>query len=306
MISFTELYEAIEGKQSESERVLVYTVGDGRSGFTRLNNKTIIQKWNVTDNVDAEYLRDVNFSLKIRNSDLEGDPSNIQLVTFNIIRLYSPFADSKSAIDSNSLVLCYQRPVSQTESRLTGKRSFGIGGHINASDLVRTNSLVFTDGLIARYRLESLIRAAAYRELAEELPSIANFSDLPLNTPKLELSRTGYIIHDGTDLVGKSHIGYVLVWTIKRPLGVTVSDIEERIEKGILKDGSKVEGYCSKSIAPGSLGFSRMIDICNDDHLENWCKKLAKYICSYDRTINKIARACGLTNSRSRYFNKVI
>lgn len=92
------------------------------------------------------------FELK-RRGDVEDDPNWLQLIVYAVIR------------DSDGRVLMYNRGNKGGEERLHDKWSIGIGGHVNASDVVEN------DNVLPREYAEycGLIGRAVNRELNEEL-----------------------------------------------------------------------------------------------------------------------------------------
>ncbi len=82
--------------------------------------------------------------------------------------------------------LCLTRLKTQGEKRLHGKRSIGVGGHVNPCDLDAPGTDLFTN--------------ACLRELHEEL-------DLPTGAP-LRLRPIG-LLNDDTTAVGAVHLGLV-------------------------------------------------------------------------------------------------
>lgn len=90
------------------------------------------------------------------------------------------------AVQRGGELLCLTRLASQGERRLHGKRSVGVGGHVNPCD--------------AEGGLERLFEAACRRELHEELV-------LP-HQAELKLRPVG-LLNDDTTAVGAVHIGLV-------------------------------------------------------------------------------------------------
>lgn len=64
-------------------------------------------------------------------------------------------------------LLTYRRP-GGGEGRLTGRRSAGFGGHVEMDDQVRS----YEPGVTDRYGVAAAVKAAALRELAEELTGL--------------------------------------------------------------------------------------------------------------------------------------
>lgn len=89
--------------------------------------------------------------------------------------------------------LSYARGKRAGEKRLVGKRSMGIGGHINPVDEI---PLFGTD-----YR--DIYEAAVVREVVEEVKVEAKYSD-----------RIVALLNDDSNEVGKVHLGVVHLWTL--------------------------------------------------------------------------------------------
>lgn len=90
------------------------------------------------------------------------------------------------AVQRGGELLCLTRLPSQGERRLHGKRSIGVGGHVNPCDAERG--------------IERLFEEACHRELHEEL-------DLPADAA-LKLRPVG-LLNDDTTAVGAVHVGLV-------------------------------------------------------------------------------------------------
>jgi len=93
------------------------------------------------------------------------------------------------AVQRGDEVLCLTRLGAQGEKRLHGKRSIGVGGHINPCDAPPTNAAAG----------EELFARACLRELHEEL--VLPSADLPL--------RPIGLLNDETTPVGAVHVGLV-------------------------------------------------------------------------------------------------
>jgi predicted NUDIX family phosphoesterase len=115
----------------------------------------------------------------------ETDPTHKQWIPYGLIR------------EPSGRWACYRRR--GTETRLTGSRSVGIGGHINPIDAPSPQA----PGSPWR----SLLWNGFLRELAEELPAA-----VPGQTQFLGL------IHESNSPVGRVHIGVVFLHTTTTPL----------------------------------------------------------------------------------------
>lgn len=89
--------------------------------------------------------------------------------------------------DRETQYFVYRRPAAGGESRLSGKLSIGVGGHVEEADKVSE-----------RISLSAITQLAARREIVEELNFAAKCSAIPL----------AMINHDDTE-VGSVHFGIV-------------------------------------------------------------------------------------------------
>lgn len=119
------------------------------------------------------------------------------------------------AVVCEAQVFCVERLPRQGETRLHGKLSIGIGGHVGREDAP-------TRGALARGLL---------RELAEELRLPAS----PLRTP-----RCVGLLNDDANAVGAVHVGLVYVLELDRP---------QAAELGI-REISKLAGAFRPLVAP--------------------------------------------------------
>jgi predicted NUDIX family phosphoesterase len=119
----------------------------------------------------------------MKRSQAEKDPSYKQLIPYVIMSHEGKF-------------LSYVRGRRAGETRLTGLRSIGIGGHINPAD----DMPLFNDNFYETYL------AAVSREVAEEV--------------SLETSHTDRVIallNDESNEVGSVHLGIVHHWILNNP-----------------------------------------------------------------------------------------
>lgn len=110
----------------------------------------------------------------LNRASAEEDPSYKQIIPYVAVRHQANY-------------LLTQRTKRQTESRLHGKFSLGIGGHINDEETASSD--------------HNIIRAGLERELQEEIHILG---------PRLALNLAG-IISDDTTPVGQVHLGLVFV-----------------------------------------------------------------------------------------------
>ncbi|RKY09949.1 MAG: hypothetical protein DRP66_00910 [Planctomycetota bacterium] len=94
----------------------------------------------------------------------------------------------------NGKYLTYVRGKRAGETRLTSKRSIGIGGHINPVD--HDTPLFGTD-------FKQIYNTAVQREVAEEVEVKANHTD-----------QIVALLNDDTNEVGRVHLGVVHLWTL--------------------------------------------------------------------------------------------
>jgi predicted NUDIX family phosphoesterase len=115
--------------------------------------------------------------------EVEHDESWKQLIPYNVLRR------RLTAHIWPYHYFSYLRGNGQGEKRLHGRRSIGVGGHVNAGDAAQLTSSLFEEGL--------------RRELLEELVITTNDGPLPLS-----FSPAG-LINDDSDSVGRVHLGIV-------------------------------------------------------------------------------------------------
>ena len=132
-----------------------------------------------------------NFSFRSR-AVVEEDPSFKQIIPYVVVR-------------HNSSFLLTRRTSRQTESRLHGKYSMGIGGHINDAERCANG--------------QHIIHAGLERELAEEIQLLGH---------RRSLDCVGLISDDST-AVGRVHLGLVYLletdtpdYTVQEPELMTV------------------------------------------------------------------------------------
>lgn len=116
-------------------------------------------------------------------SKAETDPNFKQLIPYVLITC-------------DGMVLSYVRGSRAGETRLVGRKSIGIGGHINPPDEL---PLFDTD-------FRSAYRAAVDREMNEEISIEARHTD-----------RVVGLLNDDSNDVGRVHLGIVHHWNLDRP-----------------------------------------------------------------------------------------
>jgi predicted NUDIX family phosphoesterase len=117
----------------------------------------------------------------MRRSQVEADPAHKQLIPYVIMTYAGKY-------------LNYVRGKRAGETRLTGHRSIGIGGHINPVD----NEVPLFD---TDYR--KMYVTAVEREVAEEVSVEANHTD-----------RIVALLNDDSNEVGRVHLGIVHYWIL--------------------------------------------------------------------------------------------
>jgi predicted NUDIX family phosphoesterase len=119
----------------------------------------------------------------ISRSQAEKDPSYKQLIPYVIMA-------------HNGTYLSYVRGTRAGETRLTGLRSIGIGGHINPGDDMPLFNTDFYETYLS----------AVQREVAEEVSVETKHND-----------RVVALLNDESNEVGSVHLGVVHLWTLDAP-----------------------------------------------------------------------------------------
>lgn len=101
-----------------------------------------------------------NFTFKPRG-EVEEDLTYRQIIPYQVIVQNQ----RNTLVDSDSIAFVFQRTKKQGETRLHGKWSIGIGGHVNINDFI----------FISR---DFILNASMNRELNEETPAIVNRREL--------------------------------------------------------------------------------------------------------------------------------
>lgn len=148
-----------------------------------------------------------------RRGDMEEDPSYKQLIGYVLVK------DKET-----KEILVYKRLVGGGESRLHGKASVGIGGHMND---------------VENITIEEIVKINAAREIEEEIG--ISFEEALNNIDFVGL------INDDKEEVGKVHIGLIYVCEVdKNKVKVTENDTL-KIEWLNSDEAKKVENYESWS-----------------------------------------------------------
>lgn len=120
-----------------------------------------------------------NYSFRPR-AEVEEDPSFKQIIPYTLVK-------------SGDMVWLSRRSKMQSEKRLHGKYSLGIGGHINDLDLPRNGA--------------DILMIALERELEEEIH---------VEAPRSSLTLLG-IISDDSNPVGQVHLGLAYLLELQTP-----------------------------------------------------------------------------------------
>jgi len=171
----------------------------------------------------------------------EEDPSWKQLIPYIVIR--------KQISPSEHRTGAYWRGSGQGEIRLHGKRSIGIGGHINPcdADTELTNEIVDMRGVTG-----PLYKAGLLRELLEELL----FNRLPR---LLEMPIVG-MINDDENKVGKVHLGVVHRFLIYPSVDVIKTE-EDILDFDWVKDENLISSMDD---------FETWSQICINNGVHSW------------------------------------
>ncbi len=141
--------------------------------------------------LDAFFARDV--ARFMPRSRAEADPAFKQIIPYVIMT-------------HGRKCLSYIRGVRAGETRLVGRRSIGIGGHINPTD---------DEAPLFELDFREVYQAAVKREVAEEVAVETAHPD-----------RVVALINDDSNEVGQVHLGIVHLWELEAP---TVAKREQMI-----------------------------------------------------------------------------
>lgn len=126
-------------------------------------------------------LNSAGLILGVRDS-LEKDPQYLQIIPYVVLKCGDKY-------------IRYTRTSAGGEARLHDMMSVGVGGHIDAKDVIWMR-----DSTVS---LARTLEDAAYREVAEEVGHVI----------MTDYENIGLLV-DFTDEVGRVHIGVVMVWEI--------------------------------------------------------------------------------------------
>lgn len=126
-----------------------------------------------------------------RTDELEANPSFKQLIPYMILMFRA---------EGEWMIFQYTRMKAQGEKRLHGKKSIGIGGHVNPSDLADANTHPLFGG--------------ARRELNEEVD---------IHTAYRTFEHAG-LLYDPSNDVGKVHLGIVMHVRLNAPCVLAKED----------------------------------------------------------------------------------
>lgn len=133
--------------------------------------------------------------------EMEEDPTYKQLIPYVVFRQLSERKET--------LFFVYTRTKLQGEQRLHGKRSLGIGGHIEIHDAAKG----------VPYEM------ALIRELVEEVKG------------KYEVGSPVGLINDDSNAVGKVHLGVVHFADVQEPDSLEPAEVEEMADPGFRTAG---------------------------------------------------------------------
>lgn len=158
---------------------------------------------------------------------LEQDPTKVHLISYDIIK------------NTKGQILTYKRPDSNNgEALLTGKRSMGIGGHVEGIEAIY--------GPKRQFLLAETMAAASQREADEEvkwtIPGITlhpmSLSQLPPGS--FSVDSVGFLIE--WDKVGLVHLGVVRCYTVRDDAQVVsgedqLEDVKFETPEDIVSEG---------------------------------------------------------------------
>ncbi|MGV3772047.1 MAG: phosphoesterase [Verrucomicrobiales bacterium] len=154
-----------------------------------------------------------NLSFRPR-AEVEEDPSFKQIIPYTLIKSGNSFWLSR-------------RSKKQSEARLHGKYSLGIGGHINDQDLPSGG--------------HDILMVALERELAEEVD---------IDAPRRNLNLLG-IISDDSNPVGQVHMGLAYILELESP-GVKVRETD-------MMEGQWVKAEALREFHAGMETWSQIV-----------------------------------------------
>lgn len=167
-------------------------------------------------------------------NDLESNPDYRQVLPY-VIAMRTNGRTGKAEF------FAYQRGKGIGESRLLGKVSIGIGGHVDLADVMHSESVINFNGTVG---------IAVARELKEEILFSGGIADL-------DLFSAGMLI-DNSDAVGKVHLGVLM--GLMLPDHIDMDCIEEELD---------------------TIGFKSADELLSGDYeLENWTRIALEHLVS--------------------------
>ncbi len=149
-----------------------------------------LRPWNGWTDFDQDLWNQVQSGVTLikRSAELEADTTMLQIVVYGVV---SYITEEDPYGHRERRILVYRRGKPGSESRLHGKLTLGIGGHVNRDDLILGK--------------DTIIRSAMKRELIEELGL------LPCNSHSLAeiLAELGILFDASASGVNAFHIGQV-------------------------------------------------------------------------------------------------
>jgi predicted NUDIX family phosphoesterase len=164
----------------------------------------------------------------VKRDKCETDPGLKQIIPYAIVH--------------GSYLLTYWRSKEGAEQRLHGKRSIGIGGHINLGD---------RDALDGDIGLLNLIKSGTERELDEELRLVADGDEC-----KYQVSLAGFV-NDDSNQVGSVHLGVVLLVNVGGGNEITSKHSDN--EQASFENPAKYFGYYNPEVHEQFEGWSKTL-----------------------------------------------
>jgi predicted NUDIX family phosphoesterase len=240
----------------------------------------------VDERFQLSQLNDIKMTIEDR-ATCETDESLLQIIPYIILK--DKLTDK---------IFVYGRGKASGESRLVGKLSIGLGGHIET--IVDSNLL-------------SSVTEAAYRELVEEI-GLKTDKEQYMATLRFSFDHLSCILYNSEDAVGRVHLGLSIIALISQ-------DEITKLEAGVIENGEwkTLEELCdlSEKMEPWSQSLIQcMVDMdemygdddfghdedyfCQDEDYfgeddDEDCGKVDDEVC--DETIAAGTAARGLTSS---------
>lgn len=154
---------------------------------------------------------------------LEGDATFLQIIPYVVVR-------------DGSRVLSYRRGAASGETRLAGKDSIGLGGHVDVADVVVEDRTIVEKGeTIPTGRIDIMrtVLVAACRELDEEAGIIITDKML---TDDPDILTWSHVIQADEQETDKVHIGLVATLHVERIGTLDPTHFESIIENAVFAE----------------------------------------------------------------------